>query len=238
MKPVYTLSPSKLESFRAFYCDEMFSSEDELIKTIKGESIFKTAFEYGKAYHALIENGGEMYLKDGVYMVKADDMVQAIRITKNEAEPALKFNREHPLMTAEIPAIIPVEFSDYTILLNMRMDGLEGLKLHEHKTTGRPHKRDKYEKSIQWQIYLFTAGLREAQYNVFQYNEPARGERTVTYTAYNYFRYPLMENYIREICQLFINFCDTNNLLNYVEREHFTSKYYESGAAKTGSLIY
>jgi hypothetical protein len=238
MKPVYTLSPSKLESFRAFYHDEMFASEEQLIKQIKGEDVFKTSFEYGKAYHSLIENGGEIYLKNGVYAVMSDDMKDPIYITLKEAEPALKFRSEHPLMISEIEAMKAIEFQDYIVLLNMRVDGLEGMKVHEHKTTGSPHKRAKYENSLQWRIYLFTADVHEVQYNVFQCTDLKQGGKIVEYTPYNFYRYPTMESDIRSYCRLLISFCEHKHLLNYVEREHYSAKYYESCQAKAGSLIF
>ncbi len=206
---------------------------------IKGEKVFKEQFEYGKAYHYLIENGVEKYpFKNGKYEVFEIDMKEPIYISRSEAEPALKFRLQHPFMTSEVACKCVVDFPDYIVLLSMRIDGLEGYIIHEHKTTSGIVNMAKYEKSLQWRIYLFASGCREAQYNIFKYDEPKNGNRSVIYTPYNYFRYPTMESDLRNMCQLFISYLETKQLLNYAKRENHTAEYNCIGKAKTGSLIF
>lgn len=214
------ISPSKLETYRKFKDEEWngFITEEAVITDIKGEKEWSAKMTFGTAFHAVLEHGHERYLQDdGLYHIKVDDMPEEIICTFEELIPAIEHRIAHPYMVHEIKAKHWLKIKGYNVLLNMRVDGAEGLRVHEHKTTSKPVELEGYERSIQWRIYLLATKAQYVQYNIFKVYEPKKGPRRVDPFSFKLFPYEGLE---RDVCALvhsFIEFCEKRNLLPYIK---------------------
>lgn len=105
------------------------------------------------------------------YCVLDKDINKWWYFTAEAVEPAAKLHQEYKDMIHETWIDYDTTSHGYKIKLRMKIDGLQGLVMHEHKTTGRKKKYSDYWDSIQWRCYACALPeLTTIRYNIFQLN--------------------------------------------------------------------
>ena len=217
------ISPSKLEQFRCYY-DEEYNGKiqiEDIISYLKGEVEWKKEMNYGSAIHAVLEFGHEKYLQpDGqTCLIKEDEFPEPISIPLATLQPVLDYRLKYPKVIHEVKVRKLIEVSGYQVLLNMRVDGMFGLGIHEHKN---PQDKgfttyESYEKSSQWKVYLYATGANFVQYNIFKWKETKRRGFEIIPETYTYYRFPTMEWEVISLVQHLINFCERQGLIHLLE---------------------
>lgn len=220
------ISPSKLEEFRLHLTDGFNGTitVDKVIDKIKGVSKWAPRMVLGTAVHAILEYGPGRYRKEGKIIVQEDGMPESVTFTDAEIQPLIKHRSKHPYMVHEIKAkhtlSITTEQDSYEVILNMRIDGMEGIAVHEHKTSDKPAEIENYIDSCQWKIYLLTAGVPIAIYNTFQIKQPKGKPIEIIPFTFDFHAYRDMPNEITTLLRQFIEFCEHRGLIEYI-----TAKY-------------
>lgn len=228
------LSPSKIESFR-LYLDEEYNgtiTKKSFIETITGVKSYSKKADFGTAFHLVMEKGaGRFYNeKTKLYDIRDDkDLVSPIICTWNEIRLADEFHKRYPSMNYETWLAPVIQLDNYSITLNLRIDGLLGNEIHENKTSTRGLNVDFYERSSQWKSYMVATTAEVVQYNLFNYKEPTeieegktrragtRVEREVTYTPFRLYRGgPEIEQEVYKLIRGVIRFCENNDLMEYI----------------------
>ena len=226
-------SPSRLESVRLYYSSEYgdYITMENIIDNIKGVKVYKPEMEFGKALHAIVEHGVEKYTVDNdKVVVKEDDMQEEMSFDLDSLEPVIQFRREHPMLISEMwnKYHIDTFFNGYwyRVHFNMKLDGLEGIILHEHKTTSKSVKHDSYERSVQWKVYMEAAGVDTVQYNIFEYKK-GRGKKAklqIFPVSFQFHRYPDLKKDIVHHLGYFISFLEQHKLFDHVLCNEFGYK--------------
>jgi len=220
------ISPSKLEQFRLFYTEAFngFITQESIIIDIKGEKEWSTAMRFGSAFHGIIEHGPEPYYdsSSGKYIYTEEGLDEQVILEAGEIQPAIDYRHRYPNMLNEMKARHYMKVSGYDVLINMRIDGMNGLVVHERKTSKRPSDVDHYYKSLQWKCYALATDCAYVQYDIFKYTEPKKGPRKVTYIdpPYQYIPYPDIERDVALWVARLISFCEVQGLMKYI-----TSRY-------------
>lgn len=219
------ISPSKLEQFRCYY-DEEYNGKiqiEDIIEYLEGKTKWEARMNYGSAIHAVLEYGHEKYLQpDGICHIKEDDFPEAITIPLETLKPVIDYREKYPKVIHEVKIKKTVKVAGYDVVLNMRVDGMLGLGVHEHKN---PQDKgfttyESYEKSSQWKVYLYATGANFVQYNIFKWkNTKKRGFEIIPVT-YTYYRYPNMEWDVISLIQHLINFCERQQLIHLLESKY------------------
>jgi len=193
-------------------------TEEEVIKAVKGEKEWSQEMKFGTAIDAVLDYGAEKFkLSDGTYLFQFNNMPGTVHCTYEELQTVIEFKNNHPNMVSQIPVYYKLNLFGDEILIKGRVDGIEGLILHEHKTsTGQP-KHDQFKDSLQWQFYLLGSGCKKAVYNVFSYTKKPPRKTRLSQFVYEY--YPGIENNVNSWIREFIEFCYDNNLNYYIEKD-------------------
>lgn len=213
-------SPSKLEQFRKYLYGEYneFIQKEDVIKYLKGEIEWKAEMNVGSAIHAIIEHGPEKYLKkDGMYHVKEKDFPQEEVFAPDEIQPVLDYCAAHRSSVHEVP----IKFSEFNhrfheIIMNMRIDGMHGVIIHEHKTSPKPYDLELYERSVQWRIYLMATEAKAVVYNHFQWKQLKNKPLQIIHTPFMFYPYKGMEDDVLSLINRFVQFCDLNGVLDTI----------------------
>jgi len=217
-----SISPSKIEQFRLFYTEAFngFITQENIITYLRGEQEWKDEMRFVSAYHAMIEFGPEKFFDPvrGVYVYTEDRMPGEIVLTKSELLPAIEYRAKYPGMINEMKAKYWTEVAGYRVLINMRIDGMNGLVVHERKTGKRTNGFDYYQASTQWKCYALATECKLIQYDIFKYNEPRSGPRKVEYIdpPYQFMPYTGMKNDVDHWIGQLIHFCEINNLMKFL----------------------
>ena len=186
------ISPSLLEQFRLWRAEKFNITADRIRDQILGEFKWNDAMSRGAAYHELLEHGGEPYEKhltstqgslsfgdyaspdfNVEYHVHEREMNKTWKFSQEAAQPALDLHGSYRTMTHEVWSELELEVNGYSIFMRTKMDGIDGLRLHEFKTTGSAKKALDYYESIQWKVYLAAQPeLVDVTYHIFQLNKP------------------------------------------------------------------
>jgi len=215
------VTPSKLERFRLHvtgaYHDTI--TKEKVIESIRGDVPWNPKMEFGTAFHAIIEHGPESFYNPltGQYDVKIEGVDEVCTLDPREIIEAVNHRKKYPLMVHEVPAKYYTRVGVLPVRVNMRLDGMNGAECHEHKTTDRPADRTNYEDSIQWRLNLLATGGKSVQYNVFQYDNPRSGPRTITPHSFTFVPYSGMKSEVDKWISRLIEFCEVNDLIPFID---------------------
>lgn len=180
------LSVTDLDSYHYWLGSDM--ELDALLTRLRGEEPPGPNMLAGRAFHKLLETSGACDLPSAVVDGVEFDFVL-------EQEIALPLIRE-------LKAEKVFETPSGPVTLVGKVDGLQGITVHDYKLTER-FEAERYADSYQWRCYLTMFGAKQFVYDVFQcrYSD----DRV---TVYEYHRLPLaaypgMETDVyREVCSL------------------------------------
>lgn len=215
------ISPSKLEKFRLHRDGEYNGviTKQKVIESIKGESKWSPKATFGTAFHAVIENGKDRYYKPetGMYHVLEEEMPNEIVFTENEVIAAEEFRNRYPNMVYESWVWYTLYVDNRQVTFLMKLDGLNGLQVHEQKTSDRACNIEQYERSAQWKLYYLALQPAFVQYNHFHYiKHKGDSEHKIKHTPFRFYNYPDLKTDIAGLTRHFLEFCDHNNLNDYI----------------------
>lgn len=218
---MHRISATSLEKFRR-YINEVspYDTEESLIDTLSGTFKGNDKTKVGGAFHKLIE--GDYTAQDNMYL--ADDIL----FTKEQADVAFQFRNDHPLMIHEIPLYKVYETSFGPIQISGRVDGLEGLVIHDHKCKFRNVKWEEYTESIQWKVYLDIMDADVFLYSVFEVKgfeqlptsapiDLGGSVRFIPHESMPCMRYDTMHNDIVGLLNDFLTYISNRNLFHYLK---------------------
>lgn len=221
---IYRISPSKLENFRA-YIDEEYNGYitlESMTDYLKGKSVWKPSMNYGSAIHAVLEYGHAKYLQKGdICVIKEDDFPEPITLTVDELAPVIRYRQRHPNLISEIKLTKSLFINNDEVQISMKVDGIEGVIVHEHKNPENSWHIDDYERSVQWKIHLIATGAECVQYNIFCWKKPKDKLLSITLNSFQLFRYPTIEEDIKEVINMVINFCNLHGLTEFIVPKKF-----------------
>lgn len=206
------LSPSILDEFNNFLCGnyELWNkTEADLKNYLLGVRTPNTAMSLGNVVHRMIEEGPEKFENEpGFYSVRDEEMKADWLFTDDALSPIRTLNYIFPDASHEVWNELTIKIPGAEILLKMRHDFLEGIRLHEVKTTtGQAKKYADYLKSLQWRCYLLALPeCPSVTYHCLRFPnaEPDRIIAACNYSELTYRQYDGMENDVREIATEFM----------------------------------
>jgi hypothetical protein len=226
MEPMYRISVTTLEKFRRYMCEESsFDSEASLIESIKGLFTGNDKTKFGGAYHELIE--GKYQYAGGLF--KSGDFI----FSKEQAEPALYYREQHPLMVHEMTISKVYDTLYWPIQVGGRLDGIEGIEIRDIKTKFRAFSVEEYLDSCQWKFYLDIQDLEVFWYDVFEvkgfdglpnlskqkfysvYDE--KKIKIIPHPAIHCLRYEGMDHDLISLINSFLEYMHNRNLLTYLK---------------------
>jgi len=226
MSKLLVISPSKLERFRQYLDGEFYESvtAEKVIESIKGLQPWTPKMTFGTAFHAILEEGISSFpTEENHVIVRTKDLPDVLHIPIQVAKVAEKYRTQHPSMVYEVKLKGYVDTGSHKVLLNGRMDGVEGLHLHEQKTSSRKPDLSFYERSAQWKCYLMMAqDAKLVQYNLFCY-QLKEGEsipNEIEPFSFQLLPYPELERDVIHILNEFIRFCKHHGLLSHIESKY------------------
>ena len=201
------LTPSLLDAFR-LYRETDWKTLASLEAQIKGEPITQTpAMKLGSAFHAVAEGiaevQGNVYYSDGLLF------------DRESADNALALRGPG---VAEVWCSTILHTVQYAPILRGRVDWISGTTPWEIKTKDADLDPKYYAESLQWQCYLHMLGAEECRYLLVWLKEVGdcwQAEADVL----PLFRYVGMENHLCVWASRFMEFCESRNLLSYLEKE-------------------
>lgn len=210
-------SVSKIELYRKFR-EEAYNgyfSQQDVIDTITGVAPpAGPDADWGTAYHSLIE-GKHFSEVEGGLLVHPPELENGIFIPTAEAAPAIWFRLQHPQMVYEVPLWWDCTIGGHNVRVSMRIDGIEGLELHDTKTSKNPMDLQAYADSHQWRLYCLATSAQRFHYDHFHRHILKTGT-TIKYQTCSFLPYIGMEKDCRMLIENFIHFCTIHNLLDYV----------------------
>ena len=219
------LSPSKIETHRKYVMEEYAGTitKEKVIASIKGEEVWSAKALFGSAAHLVMQFGAEKYYNEeqAKYVIQDSQMPEPILLSYQEIEKFDLFHKEHPNMIWESKATLVIIVDGFEVTLNMRIDAMEGLTIHENKTSSNDLDFDFFEASYQWKCYFLATKAEKAQYNVFSYYEPntKRKEYEVFYDFMTLFPYKGLEEDVKQGIRELIQFCRIYNLMPYITKK-------------------
>jgi len=217
-----SISPSKLEQFHLHVTEAYHGTitREKVIESIKGLTPWTKLMEFGGAFHSVLENGSRKFYnpETGLYEVPMETFKEPFVLRPEEVAVADKYRARYPSMIHEIKTKLQYSLNGYDIVMNMRIDSMNGLDVHEKKTTDKPASRDKYESSLQWKCYVVASGARRAIYDVFQYS--GKEPREIKPVEFVYESYPGVRSELEGWLKHFILFCENENLVEYIKPKY------------------
>lgn len=165
-KPIYTVRVTALECFRMFLWgqnedNEAWINEPNTIATIQGIESYNVKAKYGTAGHSIIENAD-------YYRTNTGYKVDKFTFTDTQAAPMIRFRREHPLMTREIPLAKLYSTPQFDLIITGTCDHLEGNIVRDTKFKFSSFDVADYMDSCQYKFYLHMLGLKLFYYDFFR----------------------------------------------------------------------
>ena len=162
------LSPSKLEKFRDVASEKFGATPNDFRAYCMGIYETTEAMARGRAYHQILEFGEKAGLIDGDYRLFQEAGFN-FSFHSEACKPALDLHNSYSEMIKEMWLNWSCFVNGYEVILRMRADGIDGLHLHEFKTTGTKKDYLTYFESLQWRCYcLAMPELQKVIYHVFQ----------------------------------------------------------------------
>lgn len=184
---------SNVEAFRQWEADEG-SDVDALVTRILGMEPPSQRMEAGTAFHKALEMSTPGQSLD---ILEANGYRFTI---KGDLEVAVPVVRELRAGTAYIVDGKP-------IVISGQVDGIEGRRIDDHKTTGR-FDPERYLDGYQWRLYLDIFGADAFRWNVFEIGEtddPMHWEVFGQHTLSQY-RYPELQADCQRLVERFARF--------------------------------
>ena len=210
------LTPSLLDSFRLYH-EADFMSLSDLEARIKGEPVTQTpAMRLGSAFHKVAE--GEFYYEDhGTGKHDGFYYADGLRFDMSTTDEALALRGSG---MAEVWCSRPLLTVPYQPLLRGRVDWISGAVPWEIKTKDKAFTPEDYADSLQWPCYLHMLDAEECHYLLVQLEERTDDAWWVKDAdVLPLFRYVGMENHLCVWASRFMHFCESRNLLSYLEKE-------------------
>jgi hypothetical protein len=191
-----TYRVSNVEAFRQWEADDE-GDLDKLMERISGTSEASPLMLAGTAFHKALELAG-----DGeVVSLKA--LGHEFRFTCDcdvELAPVRELRASKTYMVDGQP-----------IVISGQVDQLDGMRIDDHKTTGR-FDPERYIEGCQWRLYLDIFGARHFRWNVFEIKAAdPREDGTEVFEVFNahrleQFRYPNLEADCQALVERFARF--------------------------------
>ncbi len=228
------LSPSKLETFRLYYTEAWngYITKDRVIASIKGEQEFSGPALRGSSFHKLIEDDPEKYAKIDLIKYDApfeDGQKQYWEVPNSAGEvnifgplevaSAIEYKNEIPGASHEVR--YRWMYRD-NVCIRMIIDVIWGDFIDDVKTSEKPKKYSDFEDSLQWKIYCLALELPIFRYQIFQFKN-GKGEYNGDIDRSTFVMLPTIPADLRadidQYVDLLIDFCEDNNLMDYILRE-------------------
>lgn len=160
------------------------NSHEQFMQYMTAEYTPSPAASRGTAFHKLLEYGTEGYVKEIQEKTKKGATVKRTAAVVYERdlkttwvfgeqviEIVNEYRRQHPAIVHEVWQDAHYRVRGHDILMRMKLDGLEYLKIREAKTSSRQKQYTDYWPSMQWKCELAAMPDAEAVvYDIFQLN--------------------------------------------------------------------
>jgi len=196
------LRASTLESFRLFRNEDWMTADrflSQLSESEPEDAISRMAL--GTAFHAMLEKQPEL--------IADHDMSNAVYLSDGFVFDAVSFDT----ITNNIQKlkIVPEIYNETKVgehILTGHCDGMEGLTVHEFKTTEKPIDIMKYVQSIQWKCYLELFGGCKVSYHIFKLklDKKLNVYFVDDYQSVDLYRYANMRKEVERLCFDFVDF--------------------------------
>lgn len=157
---MYKANVTTLSQF-AYFLDQDWYTEDRFINDLLTPFDGNELSKFGTDFHTFLENPSF----DCNY-------------TTDIVAKATEYRLNHRHLISEIP----VRKNYNGFLVTARIDGIEGLVIHEHKTSTE-NKLDHYLESYQWRFYLDMLNTDYFQYNMWVFDQIPSAKTVELYTA-------------------------------------------------------
>ncbi len=205
------ISPTLLEQYRICRVGLFDKTMQDFDKYVRKEIEYSNEMSFGRAFQLVIENGAEQY-KDiaGLYNI------EGLYLTHNDIKAAIEYRAVYPNLIYEVPFYTEIEINGYKVKISGRMDGINGIVVHENKTTAYYRGVDGYEESYQWMMYLLYSESPVLQYNIFEVNQKKSGKNV---KRYSFKLYPFlgMQDKIENAISDMIIYLQENELINRIK---------------------
>jgi hypothetical protein len=181
---------SMVESFRRWEADEE-ADTDRLLADLRGEGEASERMRAGTAFHKALELGlsGETIQVNGYTFHIRDDIALAL--------PEIRELRGYRTYVVDGEPIV----------ITGQVDGIDGVAIYDHKTTGR-FDAERYFEGYQWRLYLDIFGADVFRWNVFEVadtEDPMVWEVLSLHLLVQY-RYPKLGEDCQNLVQRFARF--------------------------------
>lgn len=197
------VSPSILNEFAQFKrgdYERWGKTQEDFRQYVLGEYSPNPATSRGTAVHSILEGkpgymvpiliGNHSLQAHETYCVKEEEMGVIWQFTQKAHDTIFDYGKRYAHAAHEIPDTIRIETARANVYMNMRFDCLDGLELHEFKTSSKPKKYADYYDSLQWRCYMMALpDVQKVNYHVFQMPEAVPGNIIAGVEVYS-FSYP------------------------------------------------
>ena len=219
------ISPSTLENFRVCRLGLYNKTDADFIADLTKQFKKTEAMSLGSAFHAIIEHGDIFKPSEkfpGGQIVFENELGINWLFKKPAVLRALIYRKENAPLIHEISGQLLSKIDQYEVVSNLRIDGAQGLLLHEVKTTSStyPIDRERFYDSVQWRMYCLVTVAPAVKYTIFQVERSKESERIIEDMKPDSFTFfaevrdrSYVDNWLREL----INFLEKRDLLHLVE---------------------
>lgn len=186
------ISVSDVDQYLYYRGDEDMEL-DAILRRLRREEPPTPAMAMGTAFHSILEDATdgdefEEVERDGFRFVFGMDAEMSL-------PPVRECKGEHPVMVDGIP-----------VTLVGKVDGIDGMRIWDHKLTGR-FDAEKFADAMQWRMYLWMFGAWQFTYNVFvRYEQPDGTILVKDLHSFDFYRYPGMEDDIMRELREYVAF--------------------------------
>lgn len=224
MNNVLRISPSKLEQFRKCV-DQVWNgyiTQEKFFEYLRGETKFSDKVSIGTAYHEILEHGSKKFWDSATstcIVPESWNLSEPVSFNEEEVRAAEHFRKLYPHMIYEIPYEMILYVDGYKVIVPMRIDGMNGIEVHEQKTLNKAdaYDEDQYFESYQWRVYLMAVQAKIVQYNIFAIHT-LKESRTIKYGYFRFYRYDRMEDDVRALISHMISFLKSHNELGLIKQ--------------------
>ena len=226
-----SISPSLLDSYRVTQLGLFGKTGDDLANDIIGKREPNEAMSRGTAYHALIEYGGERFIdrlhepiSEAPYLIAENEFGKVWKFTKECADPALQIRSTYPNMLHEMKAKHTLKLRGVEVEMRMRLDGVDGITVHEFKTKNRAPTMMEYYTALQWRCYLLPfPEIQAVKYTIFHLNDM---NTTCTPHTFTFDREDGNEGCVMAYLNGFLHWLEMRpELLDYLEQKALRPDY-------------
>ncbi len=196
MRKVIKVSPSVLNEFAQFKggsYEKWGKTQEDFRQYVLGEYSPNPATSRGTAVHSILEGKPGVNTLGGVAVHEKELNTKWV-FTPDVFLAVHEYGKRYEHAAHEVADTIRIELAGATVYMNMRFDCLDGLELHEFKTSSKPKKYADYYDSLQWRCYMMALpDVQKVNYHVFQMPEAVPGNIIADVKTYS-FTYPREAN--------------------------------------------